>query len=274
MFVGNDRVRFDRVQPVNVGRRILVPMRGVFEKMGATVTYDARRHRVLARRGKTRVVLPIGRRTAYVNGEPRRMDAYPQISKGHVVVPIRFVAETLNATVSYAGSAVHRAHHPQLNDDVFPFQSRARVVASSRWRPSLRRNAPRTLQVYVGTAPVEFGAAKPLYKGGRWLVPLREVAEKMGWTVTSGPIGRLVTVSHGFRRVHLSLTGGRADRNGIPIRTRFYPQISKGKVLVPITFFSNGLGALTSYNPRRGTLQVFPRNSRSTTKTTAPKGRW
>lgn len=104
VYVRNERVRFDRVQPIRVGRRVLVPLRGVFEKMGATVRYDARRNRVLARRGKTRVELPLtgGNRRAFVNGRPRRLDAYPKISRGHVLVPIRFVAETLDASVAYS----------------------------------------------------------------------------------------------------------------------------------------------------------------------------
>ncbi|CAN5704567.1 hypothetical protein BH11ARM2_BH11ARM2_06960 [soil metagenome] len=102
VYVNNSLVRFDRVAPVRIGRHILVPMRGVFEKMGATVTYDARRRRVLAHRGKMSVVLPLSGRTAYVNGEPRLMDARPRISKGHVVVPIRFLGETLDAGVIYS----------------------------------------------------------------------------------------------------------------------------------------------------------------------------
>ena len=104
VYVNGQLVRFDGVEPIRVGRRILVPMRGVFEKMGANVTYDARRHRVLASKGKTRVVLPLtgSNRRAFVNGRPRRLDAYPKISDGHVLVPIRFVAETLDASVAYS----------------------------------------------------------------------------------------------------------------------------------------------------------------------------
>ena len=102
VFVGGGQVSFDRVVPIRVGRRILVPLRGVFEKMGATVRYDAKNDRVYAKRGKTNVVLNLNRRTAYVNGEPRRLDTWPKISKGHVLVPIRFVAETLNASVAYS----------------------------------------------------------------------------------------------------------------------------------------------------------------------------
>ena len=102
VYVRNSLVSFDRVVPIRVGRRILVPLRGVFEKMGATVSYDAKNERVYAKRGKTNVMLNLNRRTAYVNGEPQRLDTWPKISKGHVLVPIRFVAETLDASVVYS----------------------------------------------------------------------------------------------------------------------------------------------------------------------------
>ncbi|RYG47296.1 copper amine oxidase N-terminal domain-containing protein, partial [bacterium] len=102
VFVRNSEIDFDRVRPVRVGRRILVPLRGVFEKMGATVTYDARRRRVIATRGNTRAVLPLNGKRATVNGELRALDAYPRVSRGHIVVPIRFVAETLDAGVVYS----------------------------------------------------------------------------------------------------------------------------------------------------------------------------
>ena len=102
VFVAGSRVRFDRVQPLSVGRRILVPLRGVFEKMGATVTYDAVNQRVYAKRGKRAIMLNLNRRVAYVNGEPHRLDTWPKVSKGHVLVPIRFIAEALDATVLYS----------------------------------------------------------------------------------------------------------------------------------------------------------------------------
>ncbi|MGV3618918.1 MAG: copper amine oxidase N-terminal domain-containing protein [Fimbriimonas sp.] len=101
VYVRNERVRFDRVQPVLVGRRILIPLRGVFEKMGASVRYDARRKRVIASRGQTRVVMRLNSPTAVVNGERKLMDAWPRVSKGHVLVPIRFVGESLDAGVAY-----------------------------------------------------------------------------------------------------------------------------------------------------------------------------
>lgn len=104
VYVDGERVRFDGVKPLRRGRYIMIPMRGVFERMGATVRYDARRNRVLASRGETRVVMSLNgaNRRAFVNGEGQRLDALPLISKGRVLVPIRFVAETLDAGVAYS----------------------------------------------------------------------------------------------------------------------------------------------------------------------------
>ena len=102
VYVDGSRVRFDRVRPIFVGRRVLVPLRGVFEKMGATVAYDGANDRVFAKRGHTTISMSLHRRTAYVNGRPRRLDTWPKISEGHVLVPIRFIAETLDAGVAYS----------------------------------------------------------------------------------------------------------------------------------------------------------------------------
>lgn len=90
------------------------------------------------------------------------------------------------------------------------------------------------------------------------MIPLREVAQRLGWTISAGPLGRGLTLALGPTRVHLQLTGESATRNGIPIRVKFNPQVRKGRVLVPLRFFSDGLKATTAYNARRGTVQIFP----------------
>lgn len=112
VYVDGSRVQFDRVRPILVGRRVLVPLRGVFEKMGAKVAYDAVNDRVFAKRGGTSVTLSLHRRAAYVNGQPRRLDTWPKISRGHVLVPIRFIAETLDAGVVYSAPDHSVRIHP------------------------------------------------------------------------------------------------------------------------------------------------------------------
>lgn len=101
VYVNNDRVTFDRVVPVNVGRRILVPLRGVFEKIGATVRYDPTQRMVTAKRNGKVITLDVDRLTARINGDGHMMDTYARIRMGHVLVPIRFVAEALDCEIAY-----------------------------------------------------------------------------------------------------------------------------------------------------------------------------
>lgn len=101
VYVDGDRVGFDQ-PPVIQDGRTLVPLRGVFEEMGATVVWDSAARRVLANHGSTDVILPIGSRTAYVNGQALTLDVPAQIFGGRTLVPLRFVAESLGAEVVWS----------------------------------------------------------------------------------------------------------------------------------------------------------------------------
>lgn len=101
VYVDNQLLRFDTA-PIHAGNgRLLVPMRRIFESLGATVVYRKDGQRITARRGDTEVVMQVGKGIANVNGENRLMDAAPIISRGRVLVPLRFIAETLDSTTAY-----------------------------------------------------------------------------------------------------------------------------------------------------------------------------
>lgn len=99
--VNGSRVAFAGQGPIQNGGRVLVPLRGVLEKLGAYVAYDSARREVRAVRNETRIVLPIGSRTARVDGSPVALDAPARIVNGSTMVPLRFVAEALGANVNY-----------------------------------------------------------------------------------------------------------------------------------------------------------------------------
>ncbi len=83
--------------------RIMVPLRGVLEKLGATVDYSNRT--VKAKKGETTIQLPLNEQTATVNGEQVHLDV-PAVSKnGRVLVPIRFISERLDADVKWDEAA-------------------------------------------------------------------------------------------------------------------------------------------------------------------------
>jgi len=100
VFVDGEQVQFDQ-PPIVVGSRVLVPLRGIFEKMGAFVEWNGATRTVRAVRGTTVVELEIGSRVARVNGSPITLDVPAQIVGGRTLVPLRFISESLGAGVQY-----------------------------------------------------------------------------------------------------------------------------------------------------------------------------
>jgi hypothetical protein len=99
--VNNEDVVFPRQQPVYTSGRVLVPLRGVFEKMGATVQWHPTTRTVTAMKGSTDVSLKIGEKAAVVDGQTLVLDVPAQVINGSTMVPIRFLSETLGAQVTW-----------------------------------------------------------------------------------------------------------------------------------------------------------------------------
>ncbi len=92
------------VMPVIVNDRTLVPMRGIFEELGATITWDGNTKSVTANVASSTIILQVGKVTALVNGQYVNLDAPARIINDRTMVPVRFIAETLGCTVDWAES--------------------------------------------------------------------------------------------------------------------------------------------------------------------------
>nr|WP_269438207.1 copper amine oxidase N-terminal domain-containing protein [Phosphitispora fastidiosa] len=89
------------VQPIVKDGRTLVPMRAIFNKLGATVNWEEATQTVTAHTYYADVTLQIGSKTAQVNGRDVTLDIAPQIVDGSTLVPLRFISESLGATVRW-----------------------------------------------------------------------------------------------------------------------------------------------------------------------------
>lgn len=98
VFVNNEKLKTD-VDPIIVNGRTLVPMRAIFEQMGATVTYDQQTSTVTAKKDDITLIHKIGTKVFTVNGENVAFDAASVLEKGRTMVPLRVIAESLNGTV-------------------------------------------------------------------------------------------------------------------------------------------------------------------------------
>lgn len=87
-------------KPVIKSGTTFIPLRGVFEKMGATVTWNQQKKQVTVVKDNKKIILTIGSTGAYVNGEAVKLTSEPYVTpEGSTYVPLRFISETIGAQV-------------------------------------------------------------------------------------------------------------------------------------------------------------------------------
>lgn len=98
--VNGSQLKLD-VNPVSNDGITLVPLRSIFEALGATVEWDGATKTVTGTKGSTVVELQIDNNNAIINGNSVTLDVPAAIINGSTMVPVRFVAESFGAKVEW-----------------------------------------------------------------------------------------------------------------------------------------------------------------------------
>lgn len=136
------------VSPVIVNGRTLVPVRTIFENLGANVNWDSVTQTVTANSTTKNIVLKLNDGYAYVNGEPKNLDVPAQIINGRTMVPARFVAESLGANVQWNDSTqtVH------INSETLNSNNTQNYTPNTNSTSNTNTNTPvKTDGIYVGS---------------------------------------------------------------------------------------------------------------------------
>ena len=97
--------------PMIVRGSVYLPLRELFDALGAKVTYDGISKRITASRGSMKLVYRIGDLTAKINGRTVSLDAPGKIVQGRTMVPLRFVSKSLGFKVQWdAESKIVQIH--------------------------------------------------------------------------------------------------------------------------------------------------------------------
>ncbi|MDE7054421.1 MAG: thermonuclease family protein [Oscillospiraceae bacterium] len=100
LYVDDSKIEVD-VPPVVVDGRTLVPVRAIFEAIGATVEWDGVTNTAIGVRDGITVQIQINNTTAYVNGEARTLDVPAQLINNRTMVPARFISEAMGCDVTW-----------------------------------------------------------------------------------------------------------------------------------------------------------------------------
>lgn len=100
VFVDREKINFD-VNPVTENDRTLVPMRAIFEALGATVTWDETTQTAIAVKDVNTIKITIDSNIMYKNEESIILDVPARMIEDRTLVPIRAVSESLDASVDW-----------------------------------------------------------------------------------------------------------------------------------------------------------------------------
>lgn len=102
--VNGTLISFDQ-PPVIVDGRTLVPLRAIFEALGATVDWYSETATVVSKRGNTTIKMTIGSNLMQKDGEDITLDVPAQLINDRTLVPVRAIAEAFGCNVDWDGDA-------------------------------------------------------------------------------------------------------------------------------------------------------------------------
>lgn len=90
--------------PVLINGRTLVPMRAIFEALGAEVNWNSDKRTAEGIKEDKKVAITIEDNALYVNGVAKELDVPAQLINGKTMVPVRAISEAFDCNVQWNGA--------------------------------------------------------------------------------------------------------------------------------------------------------------------------
>lgn len=103
IYVDNEKVFLD-VEPFIENGRTLIPLRGVFEKLGAKVDWNKSLQEVVIMDDSNEIEMILGKDKVIVNGIIKDIDVPTKMINSRTFAPLRFIVENLGHTVRWDGN--------------------------------------------------------------------------------------------------------------------------------------------------------------------------
>ena len=100
--LNGEKLSFDQ-PPMIIDGRTMVPLRAIFEALGAEVVWDDATKTITAKKSYKVVMLEIGKRFITIDGVSKELDVPAQIMNNRTLVPVRAVSEAFECVVGWDG---------------------------------------------------------------------------------------------------------------------------------------------------------------------------
>ena len=131
--------------PVLVNDRTLVPVRAIFEALGAKVDWNNDTNTATGVLGSTTVEIQIENTVAKVNGKDVTLDVPAKLINDRTLVPVRFISESLGAkvdwdndtqTVIITTNAIGETIFEMNFDNLTKFENNSEFITGAEYKPS------------------------------------------------------------------------------------------------------------------------------------------
>lgn len=106
VYINGQQIAFDQ-PPVIENGRTLVPLRGIFEALGAEVYWDNVSRSIISNRGNINLIMTIDSDIMYKNGVVQYLDVPPKIINDRTMVPLRVIGESFGCNVLWENNTVY-----------------------------------------------------------------------------------------------------------------------------------------------------------------------
>ena len=182
-------ITFD-VPPQLIEGRTMVPLRMIFEALGAEVSWDDATQTASGVKGDTTVKITINEKVLYKNGQAITLDVPAQLINDRTLVPVRAISESFDvlvdwddatSTVILATVKAEEKKHVTLNKDAFVAGNGYNIINADKEKVS--ENSPVTVTDVEGGVQVSHGG---YYQDGKnWGgVALKDAYKLDGLSIT------------------------------------------------------------------------------------------
>ncbi|NLN65319.1 MAG: DUF5050 domain-containing protein [Clostridiaceae bacterium] len=139
VYVNDTKLQFD-VPPIFINGRTMVPIRMVFESLGADVEWNNDTKTASISKGGKNVLVQLDNRIAQVDGKAVQMDVPATGIDGRILVPVRFISENLDLKVDWVNSTKTVFINELAEGNITGNQSRGRFASDNVWNYYILQN--------------------------------------------------------------------------------------------------------------------------------------
>lgn len=243
--VNGNSVAFADTRPQRRDGRVLVPLRGVLEEIGADISWNEATQTVKAHMGERDIQLTLGSNSAMVNGQSVALRVPAMRIGGSTMVPLRFIGEALGASVDW--------DEPRQQVSIT-----TNLPAGVGRTPVMRNRGPATNRILlrVDGRDEPFGAGRPFMRGDEVMVPLDQLSRVARFSYRYDATQNTLTVPD--KKLSNAVGSRWIEKNGQRIRLESPTEVRGGTLFVPLEFIELASDQTATWNAETKTITIAP----------------